>query len=151
MKSFLLVLFIALNCSVLSYAQDNACNDKQLHSELVTLNQNFEKQGFSVQQFSTMDMPEKAYVPITVSMKQGKMYQINFLANPDFQNYSMVLIDKDKKELIKIKVKSKNTEEHFTSKSFVAPYTGSYWLILTQKVKGEKSACGGLSILESGK
>ncbi len=75
------------------------------------------------------------------------MYQINFLASKDFQQYNLTLVDKDRKKLINKKVKQGGSSR--LSESFAAPYTGNYIIILSQKVKGQPEACGGISILKS--
>lgn len=147
---YLILAFLLINFSLANAQQQDECNNAQMHKELVTLNQSFENQGMKLHYYSMIHLPNKVYVPVSVTFEQGKMYQINFLANPDYQNYSMVLIDQEKNELIKIKVKSRNTEGHLTSQSFMAPRTGNYWLIMMQKVKNSESNCAGLSILESG-
>lgn len=149
MKSVLFLLLIALNCSLSSYGQSNECYDSKLHYEMVTLNQTFENQGFKVNLFKTISIPSKAYLPIALTLEQGKLYQINYVVQDNYQNYTMILIDKNKKELFKLKIKSKDTENNFSIQGLVAPYSGDYWLILTQEVKGAKRACAGISVMES--
>ena len=149
MKSIFLFLFIVFNCTAFSYGQAKECNDAKLHSELVTLNETFENQGFKLSLFNIISIPEKAYLPISVTMKQGKMYQINYIVQEDYKNYTMILIDKNKKEIFKLDLKSKKTKNHYSTQGLIAPYSGDYWLILTQKVKGQKQACAGISVMES--
>ena len=149
MKSLLFFLLIALNSTFLSYGQSNECNDNKLHYELVTINETFENQGFKLSLFQTLNIPAKSYLPIKLTLEQGKMYQINYIVQDNYQNYTMILIDKNQKELFKLNVKRKKTDKNFSTQGLIAPYSGDYWLILTQKVKGKKQACAGLSVLES--
>lgn len=125
------------------------CTDKALHADLVSLDNALEQRGFKLVQFKTMNLPSGAYVPLTVSMEAGKMYQINFLANKNYNQFTFTLVDKDHKKLIDKKVKQKSGADHQLSESFSAPYTGEYIIILTQKVKGQTEACGGFSLLKA--
>lgn len=147
-------IFMALAASALSfcsYAQQQqnvaVCSDRVMHSELVSLNKSFEERGFSLDQFQMMSMPSGSYIPVTVNMKEGKMYQINFIASKNFQQYHLTVMDKDRKKLIDKKIKQGGNQQ--LSESFAAPYTGTYMIILSQKVKGQAEACGGLSVLKN--
>lgn len=150
---------LCLSLNITSFAQQSAnqsieisnpCQDKYLHGEMVDLNKDFAQQGFSLELFKVLSFPAKTYIPVTVNLEEGEMYQINFVANRDFQKASLVLLDEHKKELINKKYNGKSSQQHWFSQSVVAPYTGTYWIILTQKVKGEDQVCGGLSVLKAG-
>jgi hypothetical protein len=161
MKSFLLLFGLSWGLGLSCFAQEPApasrdrqeaagpCLDKYLHGEMVDLNKDFARQGFSLELFKILSFPENSYVPVAVNLEQGQMYQINFVANRDFQKASLVLLDKDKRELIDKKYKGKNSQQHWFSQSVAAPYTGTYWIILTQKAKGQGEVCGGLSVLKA--
>jgi hypothetical protein len=157
MKFITGTLLFSLLFSAFTFAQQEvltSCDNKKMHEDLVWMDGTLEKQGFTVQQFRMLNIPVKTYVPVEVEMKAGKVYQVNFLAAPGFQKCTLTLIGKDKKELIKKKYKGDgnkgigNNENQF-SQSFAPPYTGTYWIIISQKVKGNDMACAGLSILES--
>lgn len=127
-----------------------SCNDPYLHSEMVEQNEDFLQQGFSIDFFKVIQFPKNTYVPVKVHLEQGKMYQINFVANRFFQNFSMVMMGKDKQQIFSEKVKGKDSQQHWFSKSMAAPYTGDYWIIMSQKAKGRDMVCGGLSVLKAG-
>lgn len=137
-------------CFAQNTALNNApqCNDKKLHADLVDLNNGFENQGFKLIQYTTLTMPSGNYMPVYVNLEQGKMYQFNFVATEDYSQYTFALIDQEKNKLIDEKVKSKD-HNHRLTKSFTAPYTGRYVVIMTQKVKGRSEACGGFSVLKA--
>ncbi len=137
--------------TVKATAQQNvaACTDKLIHTELVMLDKELEDRGFNLVQFQTMNMPSGAYLPVTLQMDAGQMYQINFIANKEFKEYSLTLIDKDRQKLVDRKMKQKSGAKHHISESFVAPYSGNYVIVLTQKLKGVKEACAGFSVLEA--
>ncbi|PSK95129.1 hypothetical protein [Taibaiella chishuiensis] len=151
MRNKIVLAFFTAVISSTAFAQQeqsvSSCTDKVMHAELVSLDKSFEQQGFSVIMFNSMSMPSGSYVPVQLNMEQGKMYQINFLASKDFQQYNLTLIDKDRKKLINKKVKQGGSNR--LSESFAAPYTGNYIIVLSQKVKGQPEACGGISILKS--
>jgi len=134
-----------------SYAQEqqnvSICSDKAMHSELVSLNKSLEQRGFQLEQFKMMNMPSGSYVPVSVNMEAGKMYQINFLASKNYQQYHLTIIDKDRKKLVDKKIKQGTNYQ--LSESFAAPYTGTYLIVLSQKVKGQSEACGGFSVMKN--
>lgn len=153
MQLKLTLAIITTAISSLCFGQSNqnnaaSCNDNRLHSELVDVDNSFEQQGFKLVQYKTLSMPSGDYLPIYVSLEQGKMYQFNFIANEHYNQYTFTLLDQDKQKLIDEKIRSKDNNNKLT-KSFTAPYTGNYVVILTQKVKGQKSACGGFSVLKA--
>ncbi len=151
MRISLILATIASAFSFCSYAQQQQnvaiCSDKVMHAELVSLDKSLEQRGFSLEQFKMMNMPSGSYVPVSVTMKAGAMYQINFIASKNFQQYHVTIIDKDRKKLVDKKVKQGGNPKF--SESFAAPYTGNYVIVLSQKVKGQDEACAGLSILKN--
>lgn len=151
MRTHLLTALFLSAFSIGAYAQQQqnvaVCSDKAMHSELVSLDKAWEDRGFSLEQFQLMSMPSGSFVPVTVSMKAGEMYQINFLASHNFQQYHVTILDKDRKKLLNKKVKQEGGRQ--LTESFAAPYTGSYIIVLSQKVKGRPEACGGLSVLKA--
>jgi len=118
-----------------------------MHSELVSLDKSLEERGFGLEQFKMMNMPSGSYVPVTVNMQEGKMYQINFIASKNFQQYHLTVMDKDRNKLVDKKIRQGGNRQ--LSESFAAPYTGTYMVIVSQKVKGQPEACGGLSVLKN--
>lgn len=153
MRIPIIMAFVASAFTFNTYAQQQQnvaeCSDRAMHSELVSTDKALEERGFNLEQFKLMNMPSGSYVPVTVTMKEGEMYQINFLASKNFQQYHFTIIDKDRKKLSDKKVKPKADGGHMLTESFVAPYTGNYIIVLSQKVKGQAEACGGLSILKA--
>lgn len=152
MRTKIILAFLASAFSLSTYAQQQQnvamCSDKVMHAELVSLDKSLEQRGFSLEQFKMMSMPSGSYVPVSVTMKEGEMYQINFIASKNFQQYHLTIIDKDRKKLTDKKIKQGGGNQ--LSESFAAPYTGNYVIVLSQKVKGQPEACGGLSILKAG-
>jgi len=126
------------------------CDDPYLHGEMVAYNEDFLQQGFTVDLFQVVQFPKNAYVPVRIHLEQGQMYQINFVANRFFQKVSITLMGKDKEQIFQEKFKGKTSQQHWFSKSMVAPYTGDYWVIMTQKAKDKDMVCGGLSVLKAG-
>lgn len=154
-----LLLFIGLASSgysllaqehVQPVLREKACEDAALNKEMLDLTRDFTQQGFGVQLFEQVLVPEKTFVSVPVSMEQGEMYQINFIANRFFHKYTFILVDRDKNELIKEKAKGKSSQEHYYSRSIAAPYTGDYWIVIQHHVKDQSSSCVGLSVLKAG-
>jgi len=143
--------FIASAFSFYSYGQAqnvSICKDSEMNSHLVSLDNGLEQQGFKLMQFQMMNMPSGSLVPITVTLEKNKMYQLNFIASKNYQQYTFTLLDKDHKKWIDKKVKQKDNRHEFTE-SFAAPASGEFIIVLTQKVKGQAEACGGFSVLKA--
>lgn len=143
------LLSLAQNPQMETLNPKEVCDDPYLHSEMVSYNEDFLQQGFTVDLFQVVQFPKNAYVPVRIHLEQGQMYQINFVANRFFQKVSVTLMGKDKQQIFQEKFKGKTSQQHWFSKSMVAPYTGDYWVIMTQKAKDRDMVCGGLSILKA--
>lgn len=153
MRLHITLAILASSFSFCTQAQQQqnvmSCSDKTVHAELVSMDKSLEEQGFSLLQFKLMSMPSGAYVPVEIAMEQGKMYQINFIASKNYQQYTFTIIDKDRKKIVDKKIKQKDGINNQFTESFAAPYTGNFIIVLTQKVKGQNEACGGFSILKA--
>lgn len=125
------------------------CTDKEMHAQLVSVDDEYEEKGYEVIQFNLMSMPSGSFVPVAIQVEQGRQYQVYFLADQRFQQYSFALIDKDRNKLVDKRVKHKASSEAILAHNFKASYTGTVWLVLSLKVKGQAEACGGVSILKA--
>lgn len=152
MLRFAISVFLLMGYLYTSLAQAPIpeCTEPDVHERLVSLNERLEEDEFVLRQFQTLVIPNGAYVPISVNMVKGEEYAINFVVQHEFQQYQLNLIDQDKKVLFSKKGKSKSDPSNVFTHKIVAPYSGSYWVILSQKVKGEKQTCAGFSILLKG-
>lgn len=158
MQKILFILFGFASLSLSLRAQPavspgsvaEACDDEVLNKEMLDLARDFTHQGFGIQLFEQLRVPEKTFISVPVSMEQGEMYQINFVADRYFQKYTLILLDRDKNELIKEKAKGKASQEHYYSRSIAAPYTGDYWILIQHTVKDQSTSCAGLSVLKAG-
>lgn len=151
MRTIISLVLVVLG--VQTFAQNTqptgTCSDNSIHAELVSINNNYEKTGFDLIQFKTVNLQSKALLPIVVEMQVGKMYQLNFLGNKTAKEISIVLFDKERNKLIdeKRKLKSDNAD-HLISVSFAAPYSGNYIVIISQRQKAKEALCAGFSILK---
>lgn len=150
-QKILALLAVILPVGIYAQEQQNVsvCSDKVIHAELVSLDKSLEQRGFRLEQFKMMNMPSGSYVPMSVTMEAGKMYQINFVASKNYQQYTFTILDKDRKKIVDKKVKQKDGLNNQFSESFAAPYSGNFMIVLTQKVKGADLACGGFSMLKA--
>ncbi len=151
LKITLAIIASAFSLGIHAQQQQNvtACTDKVMHAELVSLDKSLEQRGFDLEQFNMMNFPSGSYVPVSVNMEAGKMYQINFIASKNFNHFQFTIIDKDRNKLVDKKIKQKDGSSNQLSESFAPPYTGNYIIVVSQKVKGQDVACGGLSILKA--
>lgn len=139
-------------CTGSVFSQKNrlkVCDDSSLHAELVMHNKRLEDRGFKLVQFETFNAPSDAIIPFYVTMEAGKMYQISYYANSEARKYSLVLLGKDREKLIDLKRKPATTAERLVTQSFTAPYSGTYAIVVNQKLKDKKEACSGLSVMKA--
>lgn len=156
MRKLFFLLLIGTGAAAPAFSQQNnapapkeGCTDAQVHSTLVSLNSADEQKGFTLKMFETFGMPSGNLIPFTVTMEEGQLYDINFVANQAFNQYTFAIIDKDNNKLTNKKVKSSKVKESFMNQNFVAPYSGSYIIVVSQKVKGQAEVCGGISVLKA--
>src|SRR5690606_10490351 len=119
------------------------CTDSEMHTRLVTMDDELEEKGYNVVHFNLMSMPSGYFVPVPVPVQKGKEYRVFFLANEKYQQYSFALIDENRNKLTDLKVKSKTGQSNEFTHTFKATYTGTIWIVLSQKVRGQQDACGG--------
>lgn len=125
------------------------CTNKDMHTRLVSMDDEWEGKGFKITVFNLMSMPSGYFVPVQVPVQEGREYKVFFLAHKNYQQYSFALIDDKRNKLTDLKVKSKTGQSNEFTHSFKATYTGTMWIILSQKVRGSDDACGGISVLEA--
>jgi len=126
-----------------SAQQFNACTDAYIHEKVVSAINQYESQGYKLHLTREMNVPSGGYQPVTVSLKAGQSYLVNFIPFLDATQLKLVIIDKDNKTIVKTKGKKNSTLSH----AFVAPYTGDYYIIVSQKMKKIKEVCGGVTVL----
>ena len=148
----LIIIMMLLMTGISTFAQDKTevgrCTDSAMHSRLVSMGDALIDQGYKVVSFNLMSMPSGYFVPVAVPVQQGKEYQVFFLANKNYHQYSFALIDDKRNKLKDLKVKSKTGTSNEFTHEFKASYTGTMWIILSQKVRGQEESCGGLNVLE---
>lgn len=144
------IVFISSAQQPTPTSKQAGCNDVQVHSTLVSLDNADEQKGFSLQLFETFSMPSGNLIPFTMTLEQGKLYDFNFVATPAYMQYTFTIIDKDNNKLVNVKKKSKSGGDHFLNQNFVAPYSGIYIIVMSQKTKGKGEACGGLGVMKAG-
>ncbi len=142
-------LSLALMTTAMAQSDADRCNDPSVHSTLIELNNTDETRGFSLKMFETFTMPSGNLIPFTIQMEQGKLYSINYVVNPSFKQYTFTIIDKDNQKPVNKKFKSSKTKAHYLNQNFVAPYTGQYIIVVSQKGADKGEHCGGLSLMQA--
>lgn len=125
-------------------AQIPSCTDTFIHAALVGKNGVLEKQGYGIHTTKNILMLNGGVQPVTVEVKAGKQYVVNYIPQPSAKKVKMTIVDKDNNEVSE--KKGKKGEQ--VTLSFKSNYDGVYYIFLSQKVKGAKEICGGISIME---
>lgn len=146
MKSFLLLTTLTL-LSLSSFSQKieiPTCTDAYVHAELVRTNSLHEKNNFTIHTTKNLLMLNGGLQPVTIEVKKGKEYIVNFAPNVQGSRIKMTIMDNDRNKVVSAKGQKGKT----LTQSFRANYDGLYFIFVTQKIKGQKEVCGGISVLE---
>lgn len=119
------------------------CDDSYVHEQVVTNNSRLEKLGYKLQFTREMHIPSGGLQPVTVSLKAGQSYIASFIPFLDATNLRMIIVDKERKTIVNKKGKKNEVVSH----TFTAPYTGDYYIMVSQKMKKVKEICGGISVM----
>lgn len=121
-----------------------SCNDTFVHASLVSKNTTWEQKGYKLHTTKNLLMLNGGIQPVTLEVKAGKQYVVNYIPQPSSKKVKMTIVDKDNKEVAE--TRGKQGEQ--LSMTFTSSYDGVYYIFLSQKLKGVKEICGGISILE---
>lgn len=146
MKSILLISALSI-FSFSSFGQKveiPTCTDAYVHAELVRANSLHEKNNFSIHTTKNLLMLNGGLQPVTIEVKRGKEYIVNFAPNVQGSKIKMTIMDNAKNKVVSAKGQKGTT----LTQSFRASYDGLYYIFVTQKVRGQKEVCGGISVLE---
>lgn len=136
---FIFLVYLTTN----SYAQQiPTCTDAYVHDKVVSNNNMYEQQGYKLHFTRQMHILSGGFQPVTVSLKAGQYYLINFVPFLDATNLKLAILDKDNKTIVNKKGKKNTILTH----SFVAEYTGDYYIVVSQKMRKVKEICGGVSV-----
>lgn len=157
MKYFLTIILISIysNINNTTIAQESIslpdCHDSSVHHRLVATNASYENVDYSLQRFQTIQIPSNTYVPILINLFAEHDYVFNMVLQDNYQQFFFQLIDVEKQNLFQRKGRNKKNKHasNIITERFQAPYTGYYWLILSQNAKKEDNTCAGISILLS--
>lgn len=142
--SLLIFLLNAFN-TVAQEATKMPCSDSAMHTTMIDLNNEGLKKGYSIKMFTKDIMPSGGYFPIKVKLKKGIEHIINFSTHKKARNIRITVIDINNKHVAKSKGK-----QNQAVLSFIPEYSGTYLIVLQQKVRRKKHVCGAFSILEKG-
>lgn len=154
--SVLICSFIIVACtSMAAKAQDQksgvpSCSDTNVHRRLVTLNDDLSKKSYQLTLMRSVLVPNGGLQPVTVDLQAGKEYKVNFVPNREATKISITIIDKDRNTVAKVKAGDGQT----ASATFQAKTSGTYLIVVSQKIKGGflkksdvRDICGGVSIM----
>jgi hypothetical protein len=125
----------------------STCTNSTINSSLVSANKASEKKGYTLTTFQIVDLPSKTYLPIALNTVSGAQYEINFVTHSKNKEYTVAVIDENRKEVMKTHKKIKAVGDEIMNATFKPTKPGNYWIVLSQKVNNNES-CSGISILK---
>lgn len=155
MKVFwiLSVSILMLSTQVIAQGQQEnyplmPCDNDQVHKNLVVANEKQLNNQGKLTMFQLFEVPNDVFVPILISLEEGKRYALNLSVDPGYKVMEFAVIDGDKTEVVKHKSRNRKGDSVVTQKVFTAKETGMHWLIVSQKVGKKASNCVGVSLIE---
>lgn len=152
MRNYLIAATLFLS-SLLTYnntqAQSNkiGCLDTKIRLQSEQIKQDFVAQGMVVYKDAMLSMDNKEPYPVAIQLTGNEMYQMVFVGSNQATKLFFELFDGNQKKIAE-KVVENNGTNNFIIHSFMPPKSDMYLLVVSQKVKGLKQMCGGLSVMK---
>lgn len=147
MRSLFILIICLLGAKLSATAQKTevpGCMDAYVQGQLVKVNNKAEKDQYRIHTSKNVLMPNGGLQPVTIEVKKGKQYVINFVPNVQGRRIRLTIMDNNKNKIFS----DKGSKGVILSHTFTAQYDGYYYIFVSQKVKGVKEVCGGISVLE---
>lgn len=122
------------------------CSDLSVHSKMIDLNKDLEKQGFKMAYFSSGNIPSKSFMSVRLECEAGEKYEIRYVLGANASKYQMNVIDNNINHIVKLKEKTQDSGHTVVSQSFVAKSKGIYVIVYSQTAKTDN--CIGLSVFK---
>jgi hypothetical protein len=143
----IIAIFAFLSISIAAIAQSESlgCIDKDMRVQAETLKSSFTKQGLNVFKDAMITMEQDMPAPVGIQLMKGRMYQFIYIASSRASKATLELFDgADKKITTKTTQKGGN---RYIVYSFIPEKTDLYLVVLSQKFKGGRTACGSFTVM----
>jgi hypothetical protein len=149
-KMVLVLLFIVIGTSLSAQEvirQEN-CDTSPFRSEIDSLKNVFNSQGYIVLREASMTMQSEYEMPIVVPMNQGSLYQFVFIGDPTSKLYEVRMYDYNEKQVVYKKNLWGDVDGNIISYAFIPQFSEYHMIKPVQVNKNKKKLCGYVLLLK---
>ncbi len=146
--SFIVALLVfSLNVRAQKMQQYNSLIEKAFSSKVSELYTKYKTDGFITYKGGNINMEKNTEFPIFVELKEGRWYQFVVVGDPEARKLEMKLSKEGVGDIVTDKFKTEDTNEYWTTFSFICPHSGKYLLTFFQRGP-KKDLLGHVAILQ---
>ncbi len=127
--------------------QYNTFIEKAFSSKVSELYTKYKTDGFITYKGGDIKMEKNTEFPIFVELKEGRWYQFVVVGDPEARKLEMKLSKEGIGDIVTDKFKTEDTNEYWTTFSFICPHSGKYLLTFFQRGP-KKDLLGHVAILQ---
>lgn len=141
-----ILLFLS---SFTSFAQQVKKDEvtKQFEEKVSELYTKYKVDGFVTYKGGNLNMEKNTEFPIYMELTEGRWYQFAVIGDPEAKKIEMKLGLEGVGEIITDKFKTENTNEYWTTFSFICPRSGKYLMTFYQR-GSKKNMHGHVAIMQ---
>lgn len=150
MKSLILTCCLLATLPALSQSdvlRQQSCTSQSISSQVDSIKQQFERNGFMVLKEASMRMESEYEMPVVVPMTQGAWYQIIFIGDPSSRIHELRMFDYDEKQVFYKKVWG-HAEGNLISYGYQPRFSEWHLIKPVQVNKGKKDLCGYILLMK---
>jgi hypothetical protein len=149
-KIVLVVLFIVAGYSLSAQEviRQESCDTSPFHSEIDSLKNVFNSQGYIVLREASMTMQSEYEMPIVVPMNQGSLYQFVFIGDPTSRLYEVRMYDYNEKQVVYKKNMWGDVDGNIISYAYIPQFSEYHMIKPVQVNKNKKKLCGYVLLLK---
>ena len=147
-KSYFIAILFSLSISTI-FAQNVTKENvrKEFDNKVSQLYTQYKIDGFVTYKGGTINMERNTEFPIMMELQEGRWYQFAVIGDPEAKKIEMKLGLEGIGDIITDKFKTENTNEYWTTFSFICPRSGRYLMTFYQK-GNKKNLLGHVAVLQ---
>ncbi len=127
----IILFFVTFSLEAQQIIKDEVA--KEFENKITELYTKYKVDGFVTYKGGTINMQKNTEFPIFMELQAGRWYQFAVIGDPEAKKIEMKLGMEGVGDFITDKFKPENTNEFWTTFSFICPRSGRYLLTFFQK------------------
>lgn len=145
--ALILTIMLSLNSVLAQTNNVSDCNNPHINTILVNTNSALETSGYKLITTKMITLYPKTITTQQLKLEAGKVYQLNFILPSNYKNVQITLINQNKEEVFKDKLRSKEGNKTVFNKSVTPTSSGNYWVVIDAVMNDKSLTCIGFSTL----